>query len=287
MVPVFWYLGAAQWDTALPRYILEHAAECMDVLFVAPENKDVGVFVIPGRHSAGQEHYDVLNDAADWFRKIVFVVIGDEEGLFQTDKLQHDNKKVWFLMPPYNPKQKVDRVGPNGWPTGAIEMIAAAKKHVHNRPYDWCFLGQVTHRRRVECVEAAWEIPNGKLLPTKGFTQGVPREDYYASMVRSKVVLCPSGPCTPDSFRFCEALEAGAIPIADDLTPRADYPAGYWQYVFGTDKLPFPVISDWNTLPNVIADCLKNWQRKSCECQTWWMATKHKLVNQMKQDLTT
>ena len=288
MVPVLWYLGAAQWDTALPYYILGHAAECEHYLAKRLQVAgDIGVIVIPGRHSAGENHYTELNEIAAPYRKVIFIIIGDEEADFRADKLQHQNKKVWWLMPPFNPKQKVDRVGPNGWPTHAIEMIAAAKEHSHgSRPYDWSFMGQMTHSRRVECVGAASGLPNGKLLPTKGFTQGVPREDYYASMVRSKVVFCPSGPCTPDSFRFCEALEAGAIPIADDLTPKESYPQGYWNYVFGTDKLPFPVVSDWSTLPSVLADCLKDWQRKTCECQTWWMATKHKLVNQMKQDLT-
>lgn len=287
-IPVFWFQGAAQWDTALPKYILDRAARnCIHYPDARPMKADVGVIVIPGRHSAKPENYGALNQSAEGLKRVVFVVIGDEESLFQTDELQHPNAKIWYLMPPFNPKQRVDRVGPNGWPTGAIEMIAAAKKFSPNdeRPYDWHFMGQKTHSRRVECLDAAEGIPKGRCLATEGFTQGESRDSYYVSMIRSKLVLCPSGPCTPDSFRFAEALESGAVPIVDDLTPNPNYPEGYWKYVFDAKTLPFPLITNWDTLPEVMEECLAHWEEMSIECMAWWTFQKAKLVMEMREDL--
>jgi hypothetical protein len=136
-------------------------------------------------------------------------------------------------------------------------MIAAAKQHAHTRPFDWSFLGQMTHSRRIECVNIK-DVPNGKLLTTEGFTQGVAREKYYASLVRSKWCFALVGHVLL-ILSLLRSLEAGAIPIADDLTPNLAY-LGYWSYVFGSDKLPFPVIRDW--MPAVIEECLADWERK-------------------------
>lgn len=288
MINVIWHYNDGFWDAALPKYILNHATSChhFNGLEWAKElvGTRKGVIVIPGRHSCGD--YEALNRAAANFKKILFVIIGDEEGIFHSDRLEHPAMKIWWLMPPYHPKQIADRVGPNGWPTDAPMMIQfARKKHHGERPLDWSFYGQMTHMRRIQCVQATQELTNGQLLPTEGFTQGVPRDQYYDIMVRSKFVLCPSGPCTPDSFRFAEALEAGCVPIVDNLTQHADYPPGYWNYVFDRDVLPFPVISDWSTLPDVLDLALFDWEARARHCAIWWTRYKEDLVKKMQEDL--
>jgi hypothetical protein len=285
-VPVFWYLGASQWDTALPKYILDRAVRnCLHYPDVRPTKCDVGVIGIPGRHATKPENYVELNAAAKNFKKAVFVIIGDEEGIFHSDHLEHPNMKIWWLMPPFSPKQKVDRVGPNGWPTGAPEMIDAARRmSLEERPYLWHFEGQMTHSRRIDCVRATQGIPDGRLLVTEGFTQGEPRENYYASMVRSKFVLCPAGPCTPDSFRFAEALEAGCVPVVDNRTQHNDYPEGYWWYLFGKE-LPFPIINQWSVLPELLESLAPRWEELAGTCSEWWEGQKQKLIAEMREDV--
>jgi hypothetical protein len=127
-------------------------------------------------------------------------------------------------------------------------------------------------------------IPHGHLVVTPRFTQGVPRDKYYAAMAMAKFALCPSGPCTPDSFRFAEALVAGCIPIADNRTQNPSYPEGYWNYVLGPD-LPFPVIEDWNTLPDVLAEWLPEWPERSKRCRQWWTKYLDAKVAQLREDL--
>lgn len=293
MIPVIWHHNAGFWDCALPKWILNHAAKCTHfeglVWAHTIPQKEIGVIVIPGRHSYND--YAALNQVARGFDKAIFVIIGDEEGIFHSGHLEHPEMKIWWFMPPLHPVQKTSRVAPNGYPTDAPEMIEAARKRTFGmRDIDCSFQGQMTHSRRVECVNATQRI-TGKykcsLMTTEGFTQGVPRESYYETMVRSKLVLCPSGPYTPDSFRFAEALEAGCIPIVDNRTQYPDYPGGYWNYLFGDEKnFPFPVIDVWSDLPQVVELYLMDWKSRAKACKTWWEVQKGKLVMQMKEDLS-
>lgn len=289
MTNILWHYNDGFWDCALPHYIFSRIGNCEHYEGLGMAKKlypsGPGVIVIPGRHSTND--YDQLNKAAENFRRIVFVIIGDEEGVFDSSKLVHGNKKIWWFMPPYFPPQKVDRVGPNGWPTGAPDMIRVARKiYGPERTYDFSFAGQVTHERREACVRAAHKIHANKFIfPTAGFTQGLPRDGYYNIMVGSKFVLCPSGPCTPDSFRFAEALEAGCVPIVDGMPPKPGYNEGYWYYAFDDQELPFPVISDWDDLPGMFPTLLEDFERLQKRCTTWWAMQKDLYVLRMQEDL--
>ena len=290
MIPVIWHHSDGFWDCAFPKYILDHAARCMHVVGLdkAPMflGQDTVVVVVPGRHSDHLDQYASLRGVASDFKKVIYIIIGDEEGVFQVRALHNENAKIWWFMPPFNPKQEVDRVAPNGWPTNAIEMIGEARKASRGiRSFDWSFMGQVTHRRREECVAAAKDIPRGHLLCTTGFTKGDTRENYYDVMVRSRAVLCPSGPCTPDSFRLAEALEAGCMPIVDDATPNPLYPPGYWKYVFANKPLPFPLVTDWKNLPFILEFCRDNWEHRIGACRLWWKSQKERMIAEMKEDL--
>jgi len=286
MIPVLWHHADSFWDCAMPRYILDYATEC-DHQILKPEGYNpigrIGVIVIPGRHSCGD--YEVLNRVASLYSKVVWIIIGDEEGIFHSDQLQHPNQRLWWFMPPINPKQKVDVPAINGWTTKALDLIYEQKKRHLPRKWDWSFYGQVTHSRRVQCVDALQSIPNGDIVVTPGFSQGVPQEQYFETMVQSKFVPCPAGPCTVDSFRFAEALEAGCIPIADNRTQHESYPPGYWEYVLGNKFFPFWVINDWAKLPDVIETLLPKWKDVSEECMHFWKSYKKSLVRQMRKDL--
>ncbi len=283
MTEVIWHLGDSWWDTALPKYVLANAGATKHTVGIenlAPTEK-IAVLMIPGRHSL--KDYDDLNRCAAKFEKVIFYIYGDEEGCLHADWLKHPNKIIWWAMPPFAPKQKIERVTVNGWPTDCPEMLDDIGPQ--RRTLDWFFSGQMTHARRVECVNGLQGIPNGVCNVTMSFTAGLPRVEYYELMRKAKMIPCPAGPCTPDSFRFAEAMEAGCIPIADAKIQHDWYPEGYFQYALGTDELPFPVVSDWSTLPDVMDEWLVDWELKADRCQRWWTSKKQSLVNQMIEDL--
>jgi hypothetical protein len=113
----------------------------------------------------------------------------------------------------------------------------------------------------------------------------LPHDQYFDRMARAKVIPCPSGPASPDTLRFAEALEFGCVPIVDRYTPR--YARGdYWEMLFG-GPVPFPIISDWDHLPQVMADTLASWETVTAQCQVWWTAYKHGFYSWLGKDLTS
>src|SRR5438128_265611 len=118
---------------------------------------------------------------------------------------------------------------------------------------------------------------------TAGFTQGMAPAEYAAHMTSAKIAPCPSGAVSPDSFRLYEALEAHAVPIADDVSPSYDS-RGYWQMLY--PGAPFPIISDYTDLPGWIDDQLAVWPTNANRIAAWWMAEKRRMAHALTDDLT-
>jgi len=125
-------------------------------------------------------------------------------------------------------------------------------------------------------------LSGGHLLGTNGFGQGYPRDDFLRRMLATKVAPAPSGPRTQDSFRLYEALEAGCIPVADDMTP--DGRIGYWRHLFGEDP-PFPVITNWNDFEQILPELLAGWPANANRVSAWWQSYKRHLAYQLAADL--
>jgi hypothetical protein len=100
----------------------------------------------------------------------------------------------------------------------------------------------------------------------------------------SKIVPCPSGPAIVDTFRFSEALEAHAIPLADARVEGQ--PVGYWQILIGGEPV-FPVIDDWSTLGGVVEEVLPRWVAVANRVQVWWQQYKRQLVWLLEHDIDT
>lgn len=76
------------------------------------------------------------------------------------------------------------------------------------------FRGSVTHPIR-ERVMREFAGKDGSLVEAKRWSSSVSREDYEAyvrSALRSRFLLCPRG-YGPNSFRVCEALQLGCVPV--------------------------------------------------------------------------
>ncbi len=212
---------------------------------------------------ADEVDMDELNYDLARLKWVLLLVCSNEEGKWNTDALERRQPtKVWLQSPA--PHQKADRYFPWGH---ASECVTGGLSRL--RTLDWFFSGQITHERRAECVEALSLCRgNGVTVATKGFSQGLPRDIYLQLLESARMAPCPSGPITVDSFRVCEALEMGAIPMVDIKSPvRAD--PLYWQTVFGHD-MPLPTVECWEDLPSLMDMWLENWEPSARKILGWY-----------------
>lgn len=215
----------------------------------------------------------------------LIIVIGDESALFPCGRLVALNRKVWFQIPMPGARHSYSvRNLICGYPPDAPEHLAPFDSTSVERPLDWFFSGQITHARRIACATELRKMKNGRLIENAGFWQGLPRAAYYAAMASAKIIPCPSGPTTPDSFRMAEALEAGCLPIVDGTCPREGYPEGFWKNIFGYEP-PFPVIYDWATLPQVMEKALAEWPKNRDIACKWWQLYKGEMKKWLAKDL--
>ena len=246
-----------------------------------PGTKGAVVIVHGGNE---QNRVDTVVADLNRLKWALIVVFCDDEASFNTRMLVGPNRKIWQQMPIPGKHDFVDRRIICGYPGDAPQHLLPFHQRSVDRPLDWFFAGQVNHPRRYECCEQLERLPNGVLLKTLGFWQGLPRAEYYEKMASAKVIPCPAGPVTPDTIRMAEALEAGCVPIIDDTPGARAFPKGFWPYVLGENP-PFPVISDWSDLPRVMAEQLAQWPANRDKCLDWWLKYKKSWVTNMQNDI--
>jgi hypothetical protein len=279
-IPVVWFSyhdspPRGYWDTTLLDWLFEQrmpGGYTFNHMLQFPDHEQGIVLVTPGHwRDATQLNEDIKG--RPW---VLLIVTSDEEGLAPIHQVQHPNLSVWKHTPRAELPWQPDRALPLGWTPGTVQVNQTRPEKV----LDWFFAGQITHGRREEAATIMRTMNSGKLIETDGFTKGVDRQEYFDMMRRTKVVPCPSGPNIPDSFRFYEALESGAVPLADATCPRGDW--GYWHRVFG--QVPFPVVEDWQTMSALVAEY--RGQAKRVEVLAWWEQAKRDLTWRLHDDLT-
>lgn len=284
-VNVVWHEGS---DGDRPRYAnltmlheMLDGMDCKHHLRAIPPEVTGAVIVIHGGNEfhANPAIAKVINEEIARLRWVVLVVTGDEAAEFPVRDLRHPNMRLWVQ----NPKPgltRADRYLICGYPNDCREMLARVGRV--DKDLDWFFAGQMSHARRHRMGEAFSGMPNGKLIPTAGFGQGLEHEEYYRYMARARVVPCPSGPATADSYRVAEALEAKAVPLLDACS--LDGEKGYWDRVFGPDH-PFIVVDDWMEVRQKLPGLLEDWERIQRLTGYWWLAYKLKFRDWLAQDL--
>lgn len=82
---------------------------------------------------------------------------------------------------------------------------------------------------------------------TCGFKKGLTVSEYSKMLSNSKIVLCPKGFSSPETFRHMEAIRAGAVIISEALPDTYFY-----------RNSPFIIISDWNEGLNIANKLIMN-----------------------------
>ena len=240
---------------------------------------DEAIVVLPARYFVEETKW--LNDQIKNVGKLKLILSSDEESLFPIDKINHPSYKLYLMTPRFDRK----------YPDGTVFIGEGYPPHMvlpdepPTKSLDYFFSGQITHERRQMLAKAEEVIEEfrennqlkGKFNSTPGFTQGLKPEDYYKEMMKAKAVPCPAGPATPDSFRLFEALECGAVPIADSKSPAGVI--NYWQQLY--PDAPFPIFEDYGVLQGELMNVRDNYPVMNNDCLAWWIRYKHDL----KEDL--
>lgn len=282
MIPVGWLAPSADcWDSNMLRRLLDGTIYPHGLKFkhhAGFPNTDEGcVLVVPGQY--WHHATDQINEAIKRFEWVLLVRTADEEDLFDVGALMHERIRYWVQTPRARYECWGDslRAFGVGFPPHFNDLPATPP----HKSTDVFLLCQDTHTRRHECFEALKDFPE-TVGRTEGFTQGSKPEQYTEWMVDTKVAPAPSGAVSVDSFRAFEALESHAIPIADTVSP-VDGVTDYWRRVF--DNPPFPILTDYPSLPGYISEALEQWPANANRIAAWWMRAKRHMAMALKADL--
>ena len=246
------------------------------------KNEDFAVVIIHGGHLRTQ--VEEINQSIAHLSAVICIGMGDEENDFPYRALRHRNMKVW-VQSPIPGKSWADRFLAVGYPCDCVENTIYGQERI----YDFSFAGQVTHVRREDCVrelrKLLLEKRNGYLLETKQFYSGLEHAEYFKILGQSKIVPCPSGPVCSDTFRLYEALENQCVPICDFHPGWKDQPTpGIWEMIF-PNGYPFPVVKNWNELPQVMEKVLSDYDKVQQTVSLWWIEYKRQYFSWLRTDL--
>lgn len=234
------------------------------------------ILVVPGRYWAG--HEDQITKVTERYAWLLLIVTSDEEALFDIGKIKHPNARFWQQTPRADRDYGDARLFGVGF-TPHLRYLPADPPE---KTTDVFLAAQNTHSRRQAAFNALAHVPNSTLMPTVGFTQGLEPGEYAALMMSAKVAPCPPGPASPDSFRVYEAIQAHALPIADDITPGYDS-AGYFRMLY--PDCPFPILTDYNNLAGWVKDQLHEWPGNANRVTAWWTRQKRLYAQWLREDL--
>lgn len=236
------------------------------------------VLLIPGRYWADKT--ETINRRIKKYSWVLAMRTGDEADTFDIRQIRHPNIRWWVQTPRTDRSYgEVKRFG-----VGFTPHFNDLPTTPPDKDIDIFLAGQNTHDRRRKAFSVLAQMDNAVTFPTQGFTQGMDPEEYRNLMLRTKVAPAPAGVFTPDSFRIYEALEAHAIPIADDISPVAVYKSqGYFHQTLGAP--PIPVLTDYDNLKGWCKDSLESWPGNANRIVAWWMKMKRMYAGWLREDL--
>jgi len=242
-----------------------------EVLADLPDG-DRTVVIIPGAYQA--DVIPEINARLAKYPKVCVFVTSDEENKFQVGLLKHPDMKVY------------SQYGYGGymWPLGYAINTRQTLKEIGllDKDLDWTFIGQNNHYRREKLALELSTLKGGYLQTTGGFSQGLDRKEYLTFLARAKAAPAPAGAVAVDSFRMYEALEAGCVPIADNLSPLKSASDNYWNALFGS--IPFPTYVHHELVPGLIKEVVQSPDLNN-QVFAWWINKKHQFKEQLRSDL--
>jgi len=265
--------AADKWDYGLLKEIFDnHNIEQIKVNSLPITDR--AFVVIPGPQNIGHEEH-ISKELQNIYRLVLFIT-GDEEGVFDIDKIDHPNAEIWIQYP----HKKHEAY--NKLPIGAPQHLKNNLPEYKTKTYNVFFAGQITHQRRQQLAGAIALVNNALYKPTDGFAKGDKPIYYYDNLASSRIAACPAGAVSVDSFRLYEAIEMMSFPVAD-LRNSNGVLDNFYKRVFD-EVIPFNRIKDWNQLPNLTLSLLTEYPNNMHNVVCWWIKYKRDLgIKLMRQ----
>jgi len=218
------------------------------------------IVIIPGAYNG--KHLKKINKELAKLDRCKVIITSDEENNFPIDALEHPDMKIYATY--YTERYDSDIT----WlPIGPAKIVSIPYEP---KTLNWFYAGQVNHDSRQNLLEVLEGMFDGELYPSGGFAQGLDQMEYYKKMATAKAVPAPRGNISPDSFRFYEALELGAVPMPENRH--------FWGQLF--PDMPLEVIGGWEDLPHYINQIVTD-QAYRNRVTAWW----HRKKLEIKDDL--
>lgn len=263
---------SSYYDHGLLQYLFDRIPHARHLVRSIPLGIEGAVVVIPARNQV--QDVQAINSELLKLSWAVVILTGDEESLFPWRQITHPNCRTWVM----SPKQGVHDQCSFKIGSGFRYDQPIITKGLEWKPKDieFFFSGQTPHTQRKLMAKSLKKMAGGVLVEQPGFAQGMDLPEYLSYMTRAKFVPAPCGPVSPDNFRLYEALEAGAVPIADGKD--------YWPFLFG-ESVPFPIIDDWTCLPSRFKEYTKGYYALANKVFGWWQLYKRRMVYKLDSDI--
>ena len=258
--------AADKWDYGLLKEVFDnHNIEQIKVNSLPITDR--AFVVIPGPQNIGHEKH--ISKELKNISRLVLFITGDEEGVFDIDRIDHPNAEIWIQYP----HKKHEKY--NKFPIGVPQHLKNNLPNYKTKTYDVFFAGQITHQRREQLAGAIALVNNALYKPTDGFARGDKPIHYYDNLASSRIAACPAGAVVVDSFRLFEAIEMMSLPIAD-LRDSSGLEDDFYQRLFN-EVVPFYKTKDWNELPNLTSRLLEGYPNNMHTVVCWWIKYKRDL----------
>tara|TARA_R110000765_G_scaffold72792_1_gene142167 strand:- start:5195 stop:6022 length:828 start_codon:yes stop_codon:yes gene_type:complete len=153
-----------------------------------------------------------------------------------------------YLMP----KQEAKNVFP--LPLGFnAKHIKLVNRPIKDRPTDIFFSGHMASEKRRHYMQPVIDFfsvlpvnkhPKMDVNITKGFNMGFSSEEYSRRLHDAKIVICPAGNVSIETFRHYEGLRSGAVVVSPKLPDNEIYKGSYICQVDDWDNDIGPVLMD-------------------------------------------
>ena len=189
-----------------------------------------------------------------------------------------------FMMRQYLPRLPMDKVF--FIPLGYTDKLAenADSLPMAERSYKWSFCGDSFKADRKSMLRCLGSIHPSYIFEYQGFMSegSLSGDQYLEVLLQSMFIPCPMGNLNIDTYRFFEALEAGAIPLI--LKSHAWQPYSYYEILLG--KHPIPTFSSWKQAKHFL-ECIDpdSIEMLSQEVNRWYAAFKSDLKLRIRESL--